>query len=165
MKSEQIKFMSAALVSSALTTCRLTHTSAVERKREAESSLSESELSENAQSNGEVKKEVETNVSKRVSRWPPVIVEEERRRCEKCNVIFPSRNKLFQHIKQGCPEDEFVKQKLREQEEQKKKAIEEDMPKQEEHLKNIEEVYQQILSDCRNSDELQNVYDYLQDYI
>ena len=164
MNSEQIKFMSASLVSSALTTCRLTHTSAVERKREAESSLSERELSENAPSNGEVKKEVETNVSKRVSRGPPVIVEEERRRCEKCNVIFPSRNKLFQHIKY-CPEDEIVKQKLREQEEQKKKAIEEDRPKQEEHLKNIEEVYQQILSDCRNSDELQNVYDYLQDYI
>ena len=57
------------------------------------------------------------------------IIGESKCRCKNCNVVFPSRNKLFKHI-EYCPDPKVVQQQLLKQNEQKKRAIEIDTPKQ-----------------------------------
>jgi hypothetical protein len=92
------------------------------------------------------------------------IVDENKCRCKNCNVVFPSRNKLFKHI-EHCLDPMVVQQQLLEQNEQKKRAIELDRPKQLENLKNVEDTYQRILSNCHHSSDLQDFHEFLEFFL
>ena len=92
------------------------------------------------------------------------IIDENKCRCKNCNVVFPSRNKLFKHI-EHCPEHMVVQQQLLEKNIQNKRAIELDRPKQLENLKNVEDTYQSILSNCHNSSDLQDFHEFLEFFL
>ena len=89
------------------------------------------------------------------------VVEEDRCRCTKCNVVFPSRNKLFKHIT-NCSDPKVAQQKLLEENERKKRAIEMELSKQREHIREIEDIYQTILNHSHCSNDLQELQEYLE---
>ena len=87
--------------------------------------------------------------------------EENRCRCKNCNIVFPSRNKLFKHITH-CPDPETVKLQNKQKKEFARRSIEEDKIKQLDYLNKINVIYQQILSGCQNSDDIRDLYEYLE---
>lgn len=86
--------------------------------------------------------------------------EENRCMCKNCNIVFPSRNKLFKHITY-CLDTDTVKRQNEEKKILARHAINEDKIKQCEYLKKINVIYQKILSECQHSSDLHDLYEYL----